>query len=421
MELVSEKTKIRVNVTSEIGKLNAVLLHRPGVEIERMTPANAAEALYSDILNKQIVDSEYKYFCGVFERVTKVFYVSDLLEKILTDDDLCNSMVTQSCAAEGCEYLVDELMQMPVKDIVRCLIEGFPYRKGTDPDKFAERRYVLRPLYNLFFTRDASSSVYDRVLINSMSFDVRKRENLIYKAIFKHYFGCEVINAQEWNQSAHTEGGDVQIGRSDLLCIGEGIRTNPKGIEYLVNTFKDRLSFNIIVQQLPKHPESFIHLDMVYTFLDRDCCMMYEPMYRKTNEFAGKSTTWVEISNGKVKYHDCKNMIEALKHVGMEMEPVFCGGDDLWMQQREQWHSGANFFALAPGKIIGYRRNSHTIDALDKAGFTVLNAEDVAEGRVSIDDYKRCVVTFAASELPRAGGGARCMTMPINRDNPFEG
>ena len=416
MKFDQNKTPIKVNVTSETGRLNAVLLHRPGVEIERMTPANAHEALYSDILSKEIVDNEYRWFSGVFERTTKVFYVSDILEQLLEDDDLCASLVTQSCRAEGCDYLIDEMLMQDSKTIARELIEGFPYRAGKDPDRFAERRYVLRPLYNLFFTRDASSSVFDRVLVNSMSFDVRKRENLIYKSIFKHYFGCEVMNAQEWNPAARTEGGDVQIGRSDLLCIGEGIRTNAKGIEFLVHTFKDRPRFNIIAQQLPHQPDSFIHLDMVYTFLDRDRCMMYEPMLHKTAEFAGKRTTRIEIDNGKVKYHDCKNMLEALKQVGMEMEPVFCGGDDLWVQQREQWHSGANFFALAPGKVIGYRRNIHTIEALDRAGFSVLKAEDVAEGRVSIDDYKRCVVTFAGSELPRAGGGARCMTMPINRD-----
>ncbi len=416
----TESATMKVNVTSEIGRLNALLLHRPGPEIERMTPANAAEALYSDILNKNIVDEEYRYFCGVFEKVTKVYYVTEIIRHLLEDDDLCNSLVTQSCKAEDAEYLIDEIMMLPIKDIATALIEGFPYREGKDPERFAERRYVLRPLYNLFFTRDASSSIYDRVLINSMSFDVRKRENLIYKAIFKHYFKCDVINAQDWNPTAHTEGGDVQIGRHDLLCIGQGIRTDAKGIEFLAHTFSNRPKFNIIVQELPHHPESFIHLDMVYTFLDRDRCMMYEPMLRKTAEFAGKSTTWIEIDGGKVKHHNCKNMLEALKHVGFDMEPVFCGGDDLWMQQREQWHSGANFFSIAPGKVIGYRRNSHTIDALDKAGFSVLKAEDVAEGRVSIDDYNRCVVTFAASELPRAGGGARCMTMPINRDEVFD-
>lgn len=416
MRLTENIQKTKVHVTSEIGRLNAVLLHRPGVEIERMTPGNAAEALYSDILNKNIVDVEYSYFAGVFERCTKVYYVEDLLCQLLDDDDIRSSIVTESCHDEGCDYLVEELLSHDSKVLADELIEGFAYRKGIDPERYAERRYVLRPLYNLFFTRDASSTVYDRVLVNSMSFDVRVRENIIYKAIFEHFFGCETLNAQCWNKHAHTEGGDVQIGRPDLLCIGEGIRTDKKGIQYLAETFSDRPKFNIIVQQLPHQPESFIHLDMVYTFLDRDRCMMYPPMLHKTAEFAGKATTWIEIDNGKIHYHDCKNMLEALRCVGLEMEPVMCGGDDLWMQQREQWHSGANFFALAPGKVIGYRRNSHTIDALDRAGFAVLNAEDVAAGKVSIDDYKRCVVTFAASELPRAGGGARCMTMPINRD-----
>lgn len=416
MILFDNKEKINVHVTSEIGRLKAVLLHRPGVEIERMTPQNAAEALYSDILNKSIVDEEYRWFCGVFEKITHVFYVSDLLQTLLEDDDIRSMLVIESCRAEGGEHLIDTLMSHDSAVLAQELIEGVPFVKGRDPERFASRRYVLRPLYNLFFTRDASSSVFDRVLVNSMSFDVRKRENLIYKAIFEYYFGCETINAQLWNKHAHTEGGDVQIGRSDLLCIGEGIRTDAKGIDFLARTFSDRPKFNIIVQQLPFEPESFIHLDMVYTFLDRDRCMMYEPMLRKTAEFAGKSTTRIEIDNGHVKYHDCKNMLEALKQVGLDMEPVFCGGDDLWMQQREQWHSGANFFALAPGKVIGYRRNSHTIEALDKAGFAVLKAEDVAEGRVNIDDYNRCVVTFAASELPRAGGGARCMTMPVNRE-----
>lgn len=416
MALFDNTKKIDVNVSSEIGRLNAVLLHRPGVEIERMAPMNAGEALYSDILSKPIVDDEYRYFCGALEKCTHVYYVADLLRMLLSDDDICSTLVSDSCAAEGCEYLIDELLTHDTETLARELIEGVPYEAGRDPERFALRRYVLRPLYNLFFTRDASSSVYDRVLVNSMSFDVRKRENLIYGVIFEHFFGCETLNAQRWNRNAHTEGGDVQIGRPDLLCIGQGIRTDKKGIQYLAETFADRPSFNIIVQELPHKPESFIHLDMVYTFLDRDRCMMYEPMLRKTAEFGGMSTTRIEMSNGKIRYHECKNMLEALKQVGLDMEPVFCGGDDLWMQQREQWHSGANFFALAPGKVIGYRRNIHTIEALDKAGFSVLKAEDVAEGRVSIDDYKRCVVTFAASELPRAGGGARCMTMPINRD-----
>jgi arginine deiminase len=106
----------------------------------------------------------------------------------------------------------------------------------------------------------------------------------------------------------------------------------------------------------------------------------------------------------------------ALKKVGIDLKPVFCGSKtDSWIQEREQWHSGANFFAFAPGKVIGYERNSHTIDELNNNGFEVLRADEVISGKISVDDYNKCVVLIAGSELARGGGGARCMTMPVRR------
>ncbi|MBC2745290.1 MAG: arginine deiminase, partial [Desulfosarcina sp.] len=97
-------------------------------------------------------------------------------------------------------------------------------------------------------------------------------------------------------------------------------------------------------------------------------------------------------------------------------KPVSCGGKkDLWTQEREQWHSGANFFALAPGKVVGYARNDHTMEEMNLAGFEVIRADDIISGRIRLDDVNRCAVTLDGSELPRGGGGARCMTMPIRR------
>ncbi|MCR4659765.1 MAG: arginine deiminase [Bacteroidales bacterium] len=405
----------KISVNSETGRLNAVLLHRPGREIELMTPQNAAHALYSDILSKPIVDQEYANFCGVFERWAKVYYVKDLLQELLDDNATREFLVCESCKIDGCESLIAELLQHSSEQLATELIEGVEVN-GWKGDS-EEDRYLLKPLYNLFFTRDASSSMYNRVLINSMSFSVRKRETLIYKTIFERYFNCETLNAVAWNSDARTEGGDVHIARKDLLCIGEGIRTNAKGIDYLAQTFaKEREKFNIIVQELPFEPESFIHLDMVFTFLGSHQCMAYEPMLKKTGNFAGKATTLISIEGGKTSYTTYDNILQALHAVGWDMEPVICGGSDPWVQQREQWHSGANFFALGDGKIIGYRRNPHTIEALDKAGFSVLKAEDVCSDKTSMEDYRKFVVTFAGSELPRGGGGARCMTMPINRE-----
>lgn len=409
-------TPCAVNVASETGTLRAVLLHRPGVEIERMTPLNAAHALYSDILNKPIVDKEYANFCGVLEKWTNVYYVEDILEELLNDNEIRRHLVYESCDMDNCDDgLAERLMGLDSKLLADILIEGYedPEWDGVDED-----RYLLKPLYNLFFTRDASSTVYNRVLINSMSFEVRERETLIYEAIFKHFFKVETLNAMAWDRDARTEGGDVQIASPDLLCIGQGIRTNTKGIKYLAQTFaKERDRFNILVQELPKSPESFIHLDMVFTFLGKHQCMAFEPMLKKTGLFAGKDTTLISIENGNISYNKFPNIVKGLESLGWEIEPVIGGGSDPWVQLREQWHSGCNFFSMGDGKILGYRRNTKTIDALDKAGFAVLNAEDIVSGKVNMKDYEKFVAAFPGSELPRAGGGARCMTMPILRDN----
>lgn len=408
-------TPCKVNVSSETGTLRAVLLHRPGVEIERMTPLNAAHALYSDILNKPIVDHEYANFSGVLEKWTNVYYVEDILEKLLDDSEVRRHLVEESCDMDDCDDdLSEKLMGLPSKKLADILIEGY---EDPEWDGASDDRYLLKPLYNLFFTRDASSTVYNRVLINSMSFEVRERETLIYEAIFKHFFKVDTLNAMAWDRDARTEGGDVQIAAPDLLCIGQGIRTNTKGIKYLAQTFaKERERFNILVQELPKSPESFIHLDMVFTFLGKHQCMAFEPMLKKTGLFAGKDTTLITIEKGNISYTKVPNIVKGLQSLGWDIEPVIGGGSDPWNQLREQWHSGANFFSLGDGKIMGYRRNTHTIDALDKAGFAVLNAEDIVSGKVDMHSYEKFVAAFPGSELPRAGGGARCMTMPILRD-----
>lgn len=412
----------KVHVASETGRLRAVLLRRPGIEVERMTPLNAAQALYGDILDKPTVDHEYGLFSGVLERWTQVYYVIDILETLLHDDGIRQHLVTESLRHDRRtsqqqqvnEGLYEHLMSLPSPELARILIEGYEREQW---DGFSDDRYLLKPLYNLMFTRDASSTIYDRVLINSMSFEVRERETLIYEAIFRHFFGVEMLNATSRNPWARTEGGDIHIAAPDLLCIGEGIRTNAKGIDYLAQTFaRERDHFNILVQELPTSPESFIHLDMVFTFLSRHQCMAFEPLLRKEGLFADKATTLIRISNGRITYHQVHNLLDGLRQLGWDIEPVICGGSDSWVQLREQWHSGANFFALDDARILGYRRNTATLDALDRAGFSILNAEDIVSGRIDMHQYPRFVAAFPGSELPRAGGGARCMTMPIWRE-----
>jgi arginine deiminase len=282
-------------------------------------------------------------------------------------------------------------------------------------------RYSLPPLHNFFFMRDASMSINQEVLIGRMANKVRRREALIMETIldFHPVFNAKTINplkSCKEESKITIEGGDVLVAREDILLIGIGARTTAEGVDYLIEKYKnEKKTMNIIIQEIPKKPESFIHLDMVFTLLDKDSCMVFEPLILKTNRYA---TVHISIENGKVNFiREEKDLLLVLKKLGMDLKPILCGGKtDSWVQEREQWHSGANFFAIAPGKILGYGRNQYTIEALNKEGFEVIKAKEIIEDKKKIDSFKKAVITINGSELSRGGGGCRCMTMPINRD-----
>ncbi len=389
-----------ISVNSEIGKLNGVILHRPGIEIERMIPENIYKALYSDILNMDIAQREYALLEGVLQTITQVFYVTDLLAKILQDDKIKKQIVDDVCKMYSLN-IQSQLMDMSAMSLSHVLIEGY---------SIGNHQYVIPPLYNLFFTRDASVSVLNRVMINDMKFETRVRESYLMQKIFQHYFHASTFRISA--SGVTIEGGDVLIAREDVLLVGNGCRTSKKAIEMLIEQLKGTSIKHIVVQQLPKKPDSFIHLDMVFTFLDKNICMCYQPLIAQPSQY---TTTHIDMESGKVE--EKTTLLEALQALCFDVQPIFCGGDDIWNQQREQWHSGANFFAIEPGKIIGYQRNIHTIHALHQYGFDIVEATDIISGKDSIDNHQRCVVTIPSNELPRGGGGARCMTMPINREN----
>lgn len=416
------KTKtLKLNVQSETGKLEAVLMHYPGAEVENMTPKNAQRALYSDILNLSIAQKEYAQIHGVLNKTSTVYEVTDLLKKVLENNDFKRTLLQKICKAEQAENYFDYLMDFSAEKLTAVLMEGLPIQINTLTDFMREEYYALQPLYNFYFTRDASAIIGNNALICKMANKVRLRESLIMDAIFesKLFFETNIINSYKVSQNnpdVKIEGGDVLVVNEDILLIGNSSRTSTQGIDMLINNIcgTDGCKKHIIVQQLPESPESFIHLDMVFTLLDNDKAMVYKPLIMNTTPY---QTVHIQLDNGKVsKISTVAGILPTLKKLGIDLKPIICGGKaDEWDQEREQWHSGANFLAIAQGKALSYARNIHTLEELDKHGFEIVTAEDVINNVYDINSPQKCIITLDGSELPRGGGGPRCMTMPLRR------
>lgn len=410
----------KVKLYSEIGTLEGVILHPPGPEVENMTPKNAERALYSDILNLAVARKEYNQLECALQQITNTYRVGDLLRDVLRSNEVREKIVKRTCYNERRPELVDYLLDQEPGELSRLLIQGVPLQRDTLTNFLSQENFALRPLHNFFFTRDASIAIHDRVLIGKMASRVRERESVIMEAIFNYHpvLRTQTVVADDTDIAGNKisiEGGDILVAREDILLIGIGSRTSTQGVDFIMNQVKkEKRPFHIIVQELPEKPESFIHLDMVFTMLDHDMCMVYEPLILRPNKY---ETVHIGIDNGRVStIATVDNIPTILKKLGMDLQPAFCGGsEDLNIQEREQWHSGANFFAVGPGKVMGYNRNLNTLEDLNKKGFEIIKARDLLNGKATLDHQDKYVLTIDGSELARGGGGARCMTMPFRR------
>ncbi len=400
-----------MKVNSEIGKLRKVILHYPSLSLDRLTPENCREFLFDDVLWTQKAQEEHIVFQNkLMEQGIEVYLLDDLLLEAI-EDPIAREWLAQKAVDRiyhGTSFdndLLSYLRTLDTKTFIGRMLGGLTWKEmdinpaGLTSHQFEPTDFVLPPLPNHLFARDASCWIGQGVSINQMFYPARVGETLNYATIYKFHPLFKDNSFETWydgseaiHQLPSLEGGDVLVLNKTCIAIGISSRTTPQAIELLAKQLLAKSDIKTILAIAIPKERSSMHLDTVMTMANHDTfCIASSDI---------KLPTWrIRLNHEKneLVVEAEKNIFDAIaRELGEKKLQLISIGGDAFAEQREQWTDASNLLAVAPGKIIAYDRNTETNDKLRKAGIDVIEIE--------------------GAELGRGGGRPRCMSGLIYRD-----